>query len=73
MAFIDVKAEISGNVWKLEAKVGDTLQEDDAIAILDSMKMEIPVAAPEAGTIVEIMVAEGDTVSDNDIIARLEV
>jgi len=73
MAIIDVKAEISGSVWKIEAKVGDSLAEDDAVAILESMKMEIPVSAPEDGKVVEILVSEGDTVADGDIIARIEV
>lgn len=73
MATIDVKAEISGNVWKIEAAIGDMLAEDDAIAILESMKMEIPIIAPEDGKLIEVLVAEGDTVADGDIIARLEV
>lgn len=73
MAIIDVKAEISGNIWKIEAAIGDMLAEDDAIAILESMKMEIPIIAPEDGKLVEILVAEGDTVADGDIIARIEV
>ena len=73
MAIIDVKAEISGNVWKIEAAIGDMLAEDDAIAILESMKMEIPIIAPEDGKLVELLVAEGDTVADGDIIGRMEV
>ena len=73
MAIIDVKAEISGNIWKIEAAIGDMLAEDEAIAILESMKMEIPIIAPEDGKLVEILVAEGDTVADGDIIARIEV
>lgn len=73
MAILDVRAEISGNVWKIEAAIGDMLKEDDSIAILESMKMEIPVIAPEDGKLLEILVAEGDTVADGDIIARLEV
>lgn len=73
MAIIDVKAEISGNVWKIEAAIGDRLAEDDAIAILESMKMEIPIIAPEDGKLIELLVAEGDTVADGDIVARMEV
>jgi acetyl-CoA carboxylase biotin carboxyl carrier protein len=73
MAIIDVKAEISGSVWKIEAAIGDMLAEDDAIAILESMKMEIPIIAPEDGKLIEVLVAEGDTVADGDIIARIEV
>lgn len=73
MAIIDVKVEISGNVWKIEAAIGDRLAEDDAIAILESMKMEIPIIAPEDGKLIELLVAEGDTVADGDIVARMEV
>ena len=46
MAIVDVKTEITGTVWKIVASVGATLGEEDAILILESMKMEIPVAAP---------------------------
>ncbi|QFR34920.1 biotin/lipoyl-binding carrier protein [Ancylobacter sp. TS-1] len=73
MVKIDVKTEITGNVWKIEKAVGDTVGEDDTILILESMKMEIPVMAPEEGTIVEILVAEGDTVTEGTVVARIEV
>lgn len=73
MTVIEVRTEISGNVWKIEASPGDRLQEDDPIMILESMKMEIPVAAPDDGTIVEILVTEGAAISEDDIVARLEV
>src|SRR3546814_14832550 len=56
MAIVDVKTEITGNVWKIVAKVGDTVGEDEPILILESMKMEIPVAAPEDGKVNEILV-----------------
>lgn len=72
MALVDVRTEITGNVWKIVAKVGDALAEDDAVLILESMKMEIPVSAPEAGTLREIMVAEGDLVTEGTVVARLE-
>jgi acetyl-CoA carboxylase biotin carboxyl carrier protein len=72
MAKVDVKTEITGNVWKIVAQVGDALGEDDPILILESMKMEIPVAAPESGKLVEILVAEGDTVTEGTVVARLE-
>ena len=72
MATIDVKTEITGNVWKIVAQVGDTLGEDEPILILESMKMEIPVAAPESGKLVDILVAEGDTVTEGTVVARLE-
>ena len=62
MAKIEVTAEVTGNVWKIQAKIGDVLAEEDVIMILESMKMEIPVEAPVAGKLVELSVAEEDSV-----------
>jgi acetyl-CoA carboxylase biotin carboxyl carrier protein len=64
-----IKAHITGTVWKVEAKAGDQLAEGDAIVILESMKMEIPVEAPEAGRVVEVKVAEGQAVKEGDPLA----
>lgn len=72
MAKVDVKTEITGNVWKIVAQVGDALGEDDPILILESMKMEIPVGAPESGKLIEVLVAEGDTVTEGTVVARIE-
>ena len=72
MALIDVIAEVTGKVWKIEAAVGQELEEDDDVVILASMKMEIPVGAPEDGTLKEILVGEGDSVSEGQVIARIE-
>ncbi len=69
MARIDIKSEITGKVWKIEAKPGDRLSEDDPIIILESMKMEIPIMAPVDGTIIEIRVAEEDAVEEEQIVA----
>lgn len=73
VTIINVKTEITGNVWKIVAQIGQTLDEDDPIMILESMKMEIPVAAPEAGTLIEILAQEGDIVSEGTVVARIEV
>ena len=73
MAIIDIKTEITRNVWKIVAEPGQSLDEDEPVLILESMKMEIPVAAPEAGRVVEILVEEGVTVSEGTVVARLEV
>jgi acetyl-CoA carboxylase biotin carboxyl carrier protein len=73
MPIIDVKTEITGNVWKIEAKIGQALEEDDPILILESMKMEIPVASPEDGTLVELLVEEGTVVTEGTVVARVEV
>jgi acetyl-CoA carboxylase biotin carboxyl carrier protein len=68
----EIKAPVTGTVWKIETKVGDALDEDDCIMILESMKMEIPVEAPVDGTLLEICVAEGDSIQDGQVLARLE-
>ena len=67
----DVKTEITGIVWKIEASIGDELVEDDVIMILESMKMEIPVMAPCDGKLTEIHVAEGDQVIEDQTVAIL--
>lgn len=71
MAVIDVKADIGGVVWKIEVAVGTVVAEDDPILILESMKMEIPALAPRGGTLTECLVAEGDTVREGQVIARI--
>jgi acetyl-CoA carboxylase biotin carboxyl carrier protein len=73
MAIIEIKAEITGNVWKMVASVGDHLEEDQEILILESMKMEIPVAASEAGRVTEVLVSEGQIITEGTVVARLEV
>tara|TARA_R110002110_G_C13401167_1_gene712748 strand:+ start:1099 stop:1323 length:225 start_codon:yes stop_codon:yes gene_type:complete len=72
MATVEVKSEITGKVWKIETKPGDVLEEDDAILILESMKMEIPVCAPGDCKLVEILVAEEDAVSEGQVVAIVE-
>lgn len=72
MAKIEVTSEVTGNVWKVQAKVGDVLAEEDVIMILESMKMEIPVEAPVAGKLVELSVAEEDSVGEDQVVAMIE-
>lgn len=72
MAIVNVLSEIPGTVWKIEAKVGDTLAEGDTILILESMKMEIPVPTSVAGVVTEILVGETDFVGDGDPVAAIE-
>ena len=68
----DVCAHITGTVWKIEKKVGDAVAEGDTVVILESMKMEMPVEAPEDGTIKEINVSEGDSVDEGATVAVIE-
>ena len=72
MATLDIKTEITGNVWKIVKAVGDGVEEDEAIMIIESMKMEIPVTAPEEGTVAEILTEEGATVTEGTVVARIE-
>ncbi len=67
-----VASEITGKVWKIVAAPGTQLAEDEPILILESMKMEIPVSAPLDCKVVEILVAEGDTVSEGQAVAVIE-
>ena len=68
----DVEAHITGTVWKIEVAVGDAVQEGDTVAILESMKMEMPVEAEDEGTVKEILVEEGQSVSEGDTLVVLE-
>src|SRR5439155_1645081 len=52
----EVKAELVGSVWKVKTQVGAQVAEEDELLILESMKMEIPVTAPRAGTVKEVRV-----------------
>jgi acetyl-CoA carboxylase biotin carboxyl carrier protein len=72
MATIDVLSEVAGTVWKVEAQVGQSLAEDDVVLVVESMKMEIPLCAPQEGRVLEILVAESDTVAEGDVVARLQ-
>lgn len=68
----DVKAHITGVVFQLTTKAGDAVAAGDPVIVLESMKMEIPVEAPRAGKVREIMVAEGQTVQEGDTVAVLD-
>ena len=73
MATIELKTDITGTVWKVLKHSGDSVDEDEAVMILESMKMEIPVSAPESGVVREVLVKEGDIVSDGMVVARMDV
>ena len=67
-----VLAHITGTVWKIEVKVGDQISDGAVVAILESMKMEMPVEAETGGTVKEIRVEEGQPVQEGDIIAIVD-
>jgi acetyl-CoA carboxylase biotin carboxyl carrier protein len=67
-----VEAHITGTVWKIECALGDRIEEGDTVAILESMKMEMPVEAEDAGTVSEILCEEGQAVNEGDALIVLE-
>jgi acetyl-CoA carboxylase biotin carboxyl carrier protein len=68
----NIEAHITGTVWKIEVKVGDTVEEGDTVVILESMKMEMPVESEDEGTVAEIQCEEGQAVSEGDTLVVLE-
>ncbi len=68
----EVLAEMVANVWRVLVAPGDEVGEGDTLVILESMKMEIPIESPAAGTVKEIRVEEGGVVQEGDVIAVVE-
>ena len=68
---IKVEAGAAGKVFKLEKKVGDAVKKGDAVVIIEAMKMEIPVVAPQDGTVASVDVAVGDAVEAGAVLATL--
>ncbi|TFB13074.1 acetyl-CoA carboxylase biotin carboxyl carrier protein subunit [Filobacillus milosensis] len=68
----EVVATMAGNVWKVVVNEGDQVETGTDVVILESMKMEIPVAAETNGTVKELKVNEGDFVNEGDVIAVIE-
>jgi acetyl-CoA carboxylase biotin carboxyl carrier protein len=69
---IEVCAHITGTVWKIEVRQGEAVVEEQTLVILESMKMEMPVEAPQAGKVAKIAVVEGQAVDEGDVLVTLE-
>jgi acetyl-CoA carboxylase biotin carboxyl carrier protein len=67
-----IKAHITGTVWKIEVKVGDKVEEGTVVVILESMKMEMPVEAEDDGVVEEILVKEGQAVTEGAPLVSLK-
>ena len=69
---IEVRSELGANVWKVLVTPGQSVKADDVLLILESMKMEVTVLAPEAGTIIAVLVAEGDAIDEDAALVTIE-
>lgn len=67
-----VKASMAGSVWKIVVNEGDQVTAGQDVVILESMKMEIPIATETAGTVAKVVVNEGDFVNVDDPLIEIE-
>jgi acetyl-CoA carboxylase biotin carboxyl carrier protein len=68
----EVAAHITGTVWEIRVHVGDVVEAEAALVILESMKMEMPVEAPRAGKVAAILVEKGQAVEEGEVLLTLE-
>ena len=73
MARVELETPVTGVVWKGVAPPGTRVMAGNPVVIVESMKMEIPVEAPANGTVTEVLVAEGDSVEQDDPVAVVEI
>jgi acetyl-CoA carboxylase biotin carboxyl carrier protein len=66
-----VSAHITGTVWKIEVREGESVSEGQVCVILESMKMEMPLEAPRAGTVEKLHVSEGQAIAEGDAVLTL--
>jgi acetyl-CoA carboxylase biotin carboxyl carrier protein len=67
----EIRAHITGTVWKVEVGVGEAVEEGDTVVILESMKMEMPVEAEDPGVVEEVRCEEGQSVQEGDVLVVL--
>jgi acetyl-CoA carboxylase biotin carboxyl carrier protein len=67
----DIQAEVTGTLWKILVKEGDIVAQDQTIAIIEAMKMEIPIVASDSGVVVAVHVKEGDPISEGGSVVTL--
>ena len=72
MAEIRLESPVTGVVWRIVAAPGSAVAAGDTILIMESMKMEIPIESPEDATVTDLNVAEGDHVSEDDVVATIQ-
>ena len=72
MKTLTVRADVAGSVWKIEVAVGDTVEADQDLVILESMKMEIPASAPHGGVVRQILVEQGEAIAEGQSLLIIE-
>ena len=71
MSASNLESIVTGKVWKIEKAIGDPVAVGDTVLILESMKMEIPIEAASAGVLRSLAVAEGDSVSEGQVLGTI--
>jgi len=69
---VEVRAEVLGSLWRIVAEVGQQVEEDETIMVMESMKMEIPVTSPISGTVTAILARKGEVVREGQTVAIVE-
>jgi len=67
-----ITAPMVGKILKIEKKIGDPVEEDEVVIVMEAMKMEIPIVAPASGTIKEIKITVGQAVKADDPLAEID-
>lgn len=67
-----IESEVTGSVWKIVAQIGDLLEAEGTLMVLESMKMEIPIQTEDGGRLLEVLVQEGDAVREGQALAVME-
>jgi acetyl-CoA carboxylase biotin carboxyl carrier protein len=67
-----ITAPVTGTVWKIQVKVGETVAEGQTLVVLESMKMEMPVEAPSEGKVAAVHVTESQAIDEGDDLVTLE-
>lgn len=73
MSTYEVKSDVTGSVWKIVTQIGQRIDAGEPLMIIESMKMEIPVVLEDAGTIIELRVTEGQSISEGQIVALVDI
>ncbi|MFJ7729893.1 acetyl-CoA carboxylase biotin carboxyl carrier protein subunit [Neobacillus sp. NPDC097160] len=70
---MNIQSNMSGSLWKLLVKVGDQVDAGQEVAILESMKMEIPIVSEVSGVVEAVVKNEGDFVQEDEVVVKLQV